>query len=170
MYSNSTEVKIVTQGVFGDGNHESTQLVLDALYESNPKNKSILDMGTGTGVQSIYASKWGATEILAVDIDYNAIFTARANFKRNNVEIKSRLNIYNEDLDFKADITVANLPAHNLREFLVLAPSTMKPNGLLICSWPRQFNIYNECDLSKYEIIHHIEGIEYDAYVLRSKQ
>ena len=169
MYSNGIEVKIITRDIFGDGNHESTQLVLDALYKLNPKNKTVLDIGTGTGIQSIYAAKWGATEILAVDIDYNAIFTARDNFKRNNVEIKSRLNIYNEDLDFKADITVANLPAHNLREFLTLAPTTMKPNGLLICSWPRQFNIYNECDLSQYDIINHLEGIEYDAYVLEIK-
>ena len=170
MYSNKTEIKIVTQDIFGDGNHESTHLVLDALYKSNPKNKTVLDIGTGTGVQAIYASKWGALDILAVDINYSAIVTARDNFKRNNVEIKSRLNIYNEDLDFKADITVANLPAHNLREFLTLAPATMKSKGLLICSWPRQFNIYNECDLSLYNIVNHIEGIEYDAYVLELKQ
>lgn len=169
MYSNGTEVKIVTQNVFGDGNHESTQLVLNALYQSNPNNKIVLDIGTGTGVQAIYAAKWGAKEVLAVDIDYTAILTARNNFKRNNVEINSRLNIYNEDLNVKADITIANLPAGNLREFLKIAKNTMTKDGILLCSWPKQFNIYNECDLSKYEIIHHIEGIEYDAYMLRSK-
>ena len=98
MYSNGTEIKIVTQNVFGDGNHESTQLVLDALYQSNPNDKIVLDIGTGTGVQAIYATKWGAKDVLAVDIDYTAILTARNNFRRNNVEIKSRLNIYNEDL------------------------------------------------------------------------
>lgn len=169
MYSNGTEIKMVTQNVFGDGNHESTQLVLDALYQSNPNDKIVLDIGTGTGVQAIYAAKWGATEVLAVDIDYTAILTARNNFKRNNVEITSYLNIYNEGLDIKADITIANLPAGNLREFLKIAKNTMAKDGILLCSWPKQFNIYNECDLSKYEIIHHIEGIEYDAYVLRSK-
>ena len=170
MYSNSTEVRIVTNGVFGDGNHETTQLVLDALYKTDPKNKSILDVGTGTGVQAIYASKWGASEVFAVDIDYNSILTARENFKRNNVEVQSRLNIYNEDLNYLFDITVANLPADSLRDFLDLAPVTMKSNGLLICSWPHQFNLHNECNLSQYNIINCLKGIEYDAYVLEIKE
>lgn len=170
MYSNGTEVKIVTQNVFGDGNHESTQLVLDALYQSDPKDKVVLDIGTGTGVQAIYAKKWGAKDVLAVDIEYRAIITARDNFKRNNVKIKSRLNIYNEYLHTKADITVANLPAPGIREFLKIAKSTMNEDGVLICSFPTQFNFANECDLSEYEIVNQINGIEYNAYTLRSKK
>lgn len=170
MYSNGTEVKIVTHNVFGDGNHETTQLVLDLLYKHEPKNKDVLDIGTGTGIQSIFAKKWGAANVLAVDIEYTAIFTARANFKRNDVEVKSRLNILNEDLDFKADIIVANLPAHALREFLPVATDSMKSNAILICSWPKQFNLINECDLTHYIIADKLEGLEYDGYVFKEKK
>ena len=85
------ECKITAEGVFGDGSHESTQAVLRALKECNPKGKDVLDIGTGTGIQSIYAKKWGADNVLAVDIDYYAIRIARANFKANDVEIISRL-------------------------------------------------------------------------------
>jgi len=168
MYSNGTDVKIVTNGsVFGDGNHESTQLVLNALYKASPQGKTVLDIGTGTGVQAIFAKKWGAADVYAVDVDYNAIRTARDNFKRNGVEIRSRLNIYNEYLTIRADITVANLPAPALRDFLSMAPATMAQSGVLIFSWPRRFNLYNECDLSGWEVTSGREGIEYDAYTIR---
>lgn len=169
MYSNGIEVKIITQNVFGDGNHESTQLVLDALYKFNPKDKIILDIGTGTGIQSIFAKKWGAKKVVAVDIDYNAIQTARKNFQKNNVEVISQLNIYNEFIEDKFDIIIANLPSHNVREFLTMAHKNMTKDSILIVSWDRQFNFSNECDLSQYEIINHIEGIEWNAYALKEK-
>ena len=170
MYSNGIEVKIITQNIFGDGNHESTQVVLEALYQQNPQNKIVFDVGTGTGIQSIYAKKWGAKEVYAIDIDINAIYTARKNFQKNNVDVNSRLNIYNEQLNIKADITVANLPAHNVKEFLTMAQSTMADDGVLIFSWDKQFNVYNEVDLTGYEIIDCIEGIDWDAYVLEMKK
>lgn len=171
MYSNGTDVKIVTNGsVFGDGNHESTQLVLDALYKASPQGKTVLDIGTGTGVQAIFAKKWGAVDVYAVDIDYHSIIAARDNFKRNGVEVKSRLNIYNEYLTVKADITVANLPAPNLRDFLDMAGKTMAEEGVLIFSFPRRFNLFNECrSIKEWEIVDHVEGLEYDAYVARRK-
>ena len=170
MYSNGTEAAIVTSvSVFGDGNHETTQLVLDELYAAAPQGKTVLDIGTGSGVQAVFAKKWGASKVYAVDVDYNAIKAARDNFKRNGVEVESRLNIYNEFLTIKADITVANLPAPNLREYLSMAPDTMASGGVLIFSWPRRFNLYNECDLSGWEIIGGREGIEYDAYTIRRR-
>lgn len=170
MYAHGTEAKIVTNmSVFGDGNHESTQVVLDALYESSPKGKKVLDIGTGTGIQSIFAKLWGADDVLAVDIEFQAINIARGNFYRNNVEVVSRLNIYNEMLDFKADITIANLPAHCIKEYLTTAQDTMKEDGILICSFPTKFNIENECDLTNYVIKKRLKGLEYDAFILEKK-
>lgn len=159
-------INIISANVFGDGTHESTQIVLKALEWCNPNGKDVLDIGTGTGIQSIYAKKMGAENVLAVDVGYHEIQTARENFRNNDVEVMSRLNIYNEFLDFKADITVANLPPHQIREFLDIAPYTMKEDGILICSWDSRFNIKNECDLTEWEIKKHFKGIEWDAYVL----
>lgn len=164
-----TVCSLLTGAIFGDGTHESTQMVLKALEWCNPNGKDVLDIGTGTGIQSIYAKKMGAENVLAVDIDYQSVLCARENFKRNNVEITSRLNIFNEMLDYKADITVANLPSHDVRDFIPMAKDTMKQDGVLICSWCNQYNLENECDLTGWEIKKHFKGIKWDAYVLERK-
>ena len=165
----NTDVTIIrdSEAVFGDGCHESTQVVLEALYQQKPQGKTVLDIGTGTGIQSIFAKKWGAAEVTAVDVDMMAVKTARKNFTKNDVEVTSRLNIYNELLDVKADITVANLPTHNVVEFVPMAKETMADGGVVIFSWSRQFNVQNEVNLDGYEIIDRIDGIDWDAYVIR---
>lgn len=172
MIYHETEIIIIKDNeyIFGDGSHESTQNVLELLYTCNPNRKQVFDVGTGTGIQAIFAKKWGASKVLAVDIDYNVIITARKNFLKNNVQIESQLNIYNEQIADKFDIIVANLPCHNTRDFLKLAHQNMTKDSILIISWNNQFNIHNECDLSQYEIVQHLEGIDWDAYALKEAQ
>ena len=170
MFYKGKEAIIIRNGsnVFGDGNHESTQMVLEALYQQNPQGKSVLDIGTGTGIQSIFAKLWGATEVMAVDIDAACIYTARKNFKKNNVEVKSRLNIYNEFLEDKYDITVANLPTGGVVELIPKVKDTMAEDGVFIFSWNRGFGIH-ELHLEEYglEVAERYEGIEWDAYAVR---
>lgn len=172
MYYHGTEAIIIKpDNVFGDGNHESTQMVLEALYQQNPKGKSVLDIGTGSGIQSIFSKLWGATDVMAVDIDASCIYTARKNFKKNDVEVASRLNIYNELLEDKYDITVANLPTGGVVEFIPMAEQTMADDGVLIISWAKHFGIF-EAKLEEhgFEIAEHYEGIEWDSYVIRRKK
>ncbi|HRP60925.1 MAG TPA: 50S ribosomal protein L11 methyltransferase, partial [Vicingus sp.] len=54
---------------FGTGHHETTHLMIQELLKMDVKNKSVLDMGCGTGVLAILAEQLGANKILAVDID-----------------------------------------------------------------------------------------------------
>lgn len=172
MYSHGTEVIIIRDdpNVFGDGNHESTQMVLEALYQQNPEGKTVLDIGTGTGIQSIFATKWCAKEVLAVDTNISCIYTARKNFQKNNVEITSRLNIYNEFIDKKFDITIANLPISNIIEYIPMAKNTMKDEGVLIFSWDKKFGIFEaHLEENGFEIVEHFEGIDWDAYVVELK-
>lgn len=159
-------IEVADARVFGDGTHESTLLVLDALYQQKPEGKTVLDMGTGSGIQSIFAKKWGASDVLAVDILPECIFTARRNFRANDVDVRSRLDIYNENIDEKHDITVANLPAGALLEYLPMAPKTMKDGGVLIFSWPK-VESFDMVNLDGYDITEHLKGVEYDAYVIR---
>ena len=43
------------EGVFGDGSHETTRMMLDALRAADPEEKTVLDIGTGTGILAISA-------------------------------------------------------------------------------------------------------------------
>ena len=70
---------------FGTGHHDTTQLMIQKLMKLNIKNKSLLDMGCGTGVLAILASKMGANPITAVDIDDWSYKNSIENLQKNNI-------------------------------------------------------------------------------------
>ena len=68
-FEGKTKINFISQGAFGTGLHETTQDILKLiLNDLNLKNKSILDIGTGSGILSIAASISGAKSVVAVDI------------------------------------------------------------------------------------------------------
>ena len=71
---------------FGTGHHETTRLSLTLLEERLSKGSTVLDVGCGTGILSIAASKLGARAVVAVDNDDWACRNARENVKRNHVK------------------------------------------------------------------------------------
>jgi ribosomal protein L11 methyltransferase len=62
---------------FGSGSHESTQLVLLALQDVPVTGSSVLDVGTGSGILAVAAHASGAREVVGLDIDADAVWTAR---------------------------------------------------------------------------------------------
>ncbi len=78
---------------FGTGTHETTALALRMLekyvtvFELNARDSSgcvsVLDVGTGSGILAIAAAKLGATDILAIDIDEDAVRVAKENIEYN---------------------------------------------------------------------------------------
>ena len=79
------EVIINPKMSFGTGHHETTSLIIEEMLSLDFNNKSILDVGTGTGVLSILASKLGAREIVGVDCDALAVENAKENARLNNI-------------------------------------------------------------------------------------
>lgn len=90
------DVRITPHCAFGAGHHETTSMMIQSLieYQSNgyfTSPRSVLDMGCGTGVLAIMASKCGATHVVAVDIDDKSVSNTLENAADNAVELDVRL-------------------------------------------------------------------------------
>jgi len=109
---------------FGTGTHPSTQMCLQFMEEvipSFPKDPSVLDVGTGSGILAIAARKMGIKKITAVDIDPVAVDCARANARANRAGagISFRTGTP-EGLIASFDLVIANLLP---QELLSVAPA-----------------------------------------------
>jgi ribosomal protein L11 methyltransferase len=73
---------------FGTGEHATTAMSLRLLEEVTRKRKprSVVDLGTGSGILALAASRFGAQRVFAVDIDPIAIATAKTNARLNKIE------------------------------------------------------------------------------------
>jgi ribosomal protein L11 methyltransferase len=121
---------------FGTGHHETTRscLVLMEKYDGKVAKGHFLDLGTGTGLLAIAASKLGYDRVVAVDTDPLAIEAARKNLDLNqviNIELR-------EGSIAEAPGTFDCITANIISGVLVfLAPeisSRLKPSGLAILS------------------------------------
>lgn len=68
---------------FGTGEHPTTRLCVEALETSDVQGRRVLDFGTGSGILAMAACALGATEVLGLDIDPEAVEMARANAEIN---------------------------------------------------------------------------------------
>ena len=130
---NSKAINIVLDPglAFGTGSHPTTHLCLEWLAQQglqnpdlqNPglQNKSLLDYGCGSGILAIAAKKLGATQVVGVDIDPQAIIASRHNAEQNQVSIE--FYDANEFTQQIFDVVVANILSSAL---LVLAPMLAK--------------------------------------------
>ena len=104
------EIIITPKMSFGTGHHETTSLVMNEMFGIDFKNKSVLDMGSGTGVLAILASKLGASSLIGIDFDEWAFENAEENAKLNIVD---NIDFIHGDADAigdaKFDIILANI-------------------------------------------------------------
>lgn len=155
--------------VFGDGKHETTKFMLDAIERYGIEGKTVIDVGTGTGILSVFCAKLGAKHVIALDIDPHALEWARKNFKRNNVDVEVEINDLVRDIDDKADIVLANLPGPLQTENIKLVDKNLNEDGLFICTWWNKIPFEDFTFYLNWEVLEHFEGEEYDGYVLKQK-
>jgi ribosomal protein L11 methyltransferase len=77
------EIVIEPKMSFGTGHHATTVLMMELMLADDFKDKSVLDMGCGTGILSILAEKIGASNVIAVDIEEWAFENCRENTEKN---------------------------------------------------------------------------------------
>jgi ribosomal protein L11 methyltransferase len=79
------EILIDPKMSFGTGHHSTTHLMISELLDTDIQNKTMLDMGCGTGILAILAAKMGCQHIEAIDIDEWAYNNTLENIGINNV-------------------------------------------------------------------------------------
>ena len=103
---------------FGTGSHPTTRLCLEWLERTVRPSISILDYGCGSGILAIAAAKLGASEVLGVDIDLQAVNAATSNAERN--QVIAHFDDSSKDIKGQFDIVVANILSNPLK---ALAPA-----------------------------------------------
>lgn len=123
---------------FGTGYHPTTYTCLEAIERLRRPGMSVLDVGTGSGILTIAAIKLGAARAVALDIDPQAVRTARQNFRR--VGIWRQVALTQGTVPHalapagQFDLAVANISARAVRERTPFILPTLKPQGTFIAS------------------------------------
>ncbi len=120
---------------FGTGHHATTRLCLAALQRIDLTGRSMLDIGTGSGVLAIAARMLGAVRVRGVDIDPDAIHAADENLLTNPVtDVCFMVGELGRAAISPADVVTANLTGALLIRSARTLSSTLTPDGTLIVS------------------------------------
>lgn len=129
------EFVIQPQMSFGTGHHQTTYLISRLLLDKQLQNKSVLDVGTGTGILAIIAKKLGATQVIGTEIDAQSLENARENSERNNL---SSITFYLGDIDcvneHDFDYIIANINKNVLKTHMETYANLSKKGTQLILS------------------------------------
>lgn len=164
---------------FGTGKHETTQLCIRQLRKYLKPEHEILDIGCGSGILSIVASKLGVKHVVGTDIDEDCIASSYENFAVNHID-RSAGDFYvgnltdDKELQDKVgferyDIVVANILADIIIGMAPAVPPTLKKGGLFITSGIINFkeaevkNALEAVGLSIVEINHQGEWVNITA-------
>ena len=120
---------------FGTGHHETTHMMIQHILKNDFKDKSVLDMGCGTGVLAILAEMKGAKPIDAVDFDNWCYLNSIENVERNNCK---HITVIEGDasvlINKKYDIIIANINRNILLNDMAVYASCLNKKGLLFLS------------------------------------
>jgi ribosomal protein L11 methyltransferase len=118
---------------FGTGTHPTTHLCLEWLDDHIRGGETMIDYGCGSGILAIAAAKLGVSEVIAVDIDPQALTATRSNAEKNNIDGNRLKTLLPEQLTSKkVDIIVANILLNPLLDLASRFYTLLKPNGKLV--------------------------------------
>ena len=136
------EITITPRMAFGTGHHATTRMMMRAMLgpaEGGLKldldGKDVCDLGCGTAILAMLAERLGARQVLALDIDEQAVLNARENVGMNRC---SRIIVEKgtaEDLGPRAfDLILANIERNTLQRDMARMHAALKAGGILLLS------------------------------------
>ncbi|MBE6313771.1 MAG: 50S ribosomal protein L11 methyltransferase [Muribaculaceae bacterium] len=153
------DIVIDPKMAFGTGHHSTTSLILQTLLETDMKGKSVIDMGTGTGILAILSAMLGAEKVTGIEIDPGAYENALEHVELNNVNVDvllgdaSRLNELQP-----ADIFIANINRNIILADISSYRKNLKPGGIMLLSG------FYESDIAMIERAANALGLEVVSY------
>lgn len=130
------DIVIDPKMAFGTGHHATTSLIIRRLLDMDLEGKSVIDMGTGTGILAILAAMKGASPVNAIEIDEFAQVNAVENVRINH---HPEINVILGDAGAlkqlpKADLFIANINRNIILNDLKSYAEAMKPGASLLLS------------------------------------
>lgn len=126
-------IKLEPGCAFGTGTHQTTQLCMKAIEKYMPSNAKMADIGTGSGILAICASKFGASEVYGCDNDPTVIDVAKENAFKNDAECTFELNTADKITE-KYDFICANILHNVLAEIMGNLKNIMKDGATMVLS------------------------------------
>lgn len=161
---------------FGTGHHDTTASCLKYLESiiKKKKPKSLLDVGTGSGILTIMAAKLGVNKIFAIDIDKESILVAKKNAELNEVSKLIKFSTTPlQKIDTKFDIIVANILLQPLIEYAHIFKKLLSINGNCILSGvlkkQKEEIIAAYRDKNKFDLISKKESGEWITFVFEKR-
>lgn len=129
------EIIITPKMSFGTGHHETTSQVMELQLGIDHKSKSVLDVGTGTGILAILAVKLGASKVVAFDIDEWSVENTLENIQLNSTPgIVTELGTIENQQVMLYDIVIANINRNILLSEIPKYTQFLGKDGILIVS------------------------------------
>jgi ribosomal protein L11 methyltransferase len=115
---------------FGTGTHPTTRLCLEWLSRQSLTKCNVLDYGCGSGILAMAAAALGARDVFGVDIDPQAIETAKLNTQANGFYVNYATS--STALEGQYDVVVANILAGPLTVLAPAIASHVRDGGALV--------------------------------------
>ncbi len=121
---------------FGTGSHPTTKLCMEWLEVNIRASQSVLDYGCGSGILAMLAKKVGAQKVDGVDIDPQAIISARENTERNHCDVTFFLpeDFASARPEVRYDVVVANILSGPLKVMAPMLTGRVADGGWLVLS------------------------------------
>ena len=131
----SCELIIEPKMSFGTGHHQTTQLMMTQVLQIDMEDKTVLDMGCGTGILGILAADLGAKSVLAIDIESWCVKNTIENAERNRCNhvvkaIRGDVEIVTKNYD----LIFANINRNTLIRHIPKYVKRLKSQGVLLLS------------------------------------